>query len=60
MQTFFIRAAALFENLLPLAEQPADARHSPRSTDDISGNLHDEDRLPARDESWYWAMHAHW
>lgn len=19
-----------------------------------------EERLPQRDESWYWAMHAHW
>lgn len=60
MQTFFIRAAALFESLLPLAEQPADVPHSSRPADDIDGELHEEDRLPARDESWYWAMHAHW
>ena len=60
LQTFFIRAAALLESLLPLADQPADAPHSARSTDDASSESRDEDRLPARDESWYWSMHAHW
>lgn len=60
MQTLFTRVTELFVGLLPLAEQPDDADQQPTLVGDTTFNMLDEDRLPERDEGWYWAMHAHW
>ena len=60
MQTFITRLGGVFAGLLPLAEQPEDFEFSPEPGDAASRVEQEEDRLPARDESWDWAMHAHW
>lgn len=60
MQTLLNRLGALLTSLPPFAEQP----ESPKPPASQFASRHDddavEDRLPARDESWYWSMHAHW
>lgn len=59
MQTFLSRIGDLLKDLLPLAGQPAAAGFSAQAASRHDGRA-GEDRLPERDESYYWAMHAHW
>mgnify|MGYP007051654722 CR=1 FL=1 len=61
LQTFLGRIGDLFAGLLPLAEQPAgiDGPADPLAAREaVSPDR--EDRLPERDESFYWAYHTHW
>lgn len=60
MQTFISRMGDLFSGLLPLAEQPEDIGFSAQPAEDGDPGGQEENRLPSRDESYYWAMHAHW
>lgn len=59
MQTFLSRMGDFFSGLLPPAEPPDD-KDSPADTVREAAHRDGEDRLPERDESYYWAMHAHW
>ena len=61
MQTLLGRIGDLLAGLLPPKEQPAafDGPAGDRTARD--GALPDrEDRLPERDEAFYWAYHTHW
>ncbi|TYR33167.1 hypothetical protein FY036_08910 [Mesorhizobium microcysteis] len=59
MQTLIYRAEAFLKNALPVAEQPR-ADGEPAATAPGSQQSRASDPLPQHEESFYWALHAHW
>lgn len=60
MQTLFSNIGALVGAFRPIEKPSTAIQNITRSKSDRLESSSENERLPERDESWYWMMHAHW